>query len=167
MPARRAGSWRSRLLSLAGYTATTLLVLGLVGAVGLGIKLVRSDDPYYRDASCDKERERGRITITTAGFPVACAVTYDGPVLFVNRLTEATVTICMGYAGRCATGHGAPAELGQGVRLRPGESRDLRFPYFTKWRLNLSRNYPVTLTSDLGSAFARREMVVRRALPDA
>lgn len=139
-----------------------LFVIAMV--VVLTIGAVNSGDDYYKKASCDKPRHVKKIEITTDGFPVACVGTQVDPVKVVNRMTEVSVRVCMGRGGRCESGHDAPERLQRGVTLRPGESRELRFPTAGWLSVDARRNYPLTLTSELGSAFRRGDMVVRRQM---
>jgi hypothetical protein len=121
----------------------------------------RGDDPYFHTAPCAHGHRSARVEVTPAGFaPEGCVRTDRQSFRFVNRLAV-PVTICLGRGGTCATGHDPP--FGR-VTLRPGESRELRFPFHRSWWWyeGVAREYPVTAP---GLPSGATDLVVRSEVP--
>ncbi|GAA4625767.1 hypothetical protein GCM10023196_031230 [Actinoallomurus vinaceus] len=134
---------------LFGFLAVAALVLTVVSSCA-GYSGERSDDPYFHRAHCSPpvgSVQPEQVVITSWGVSQRCVETVRFPVVFVDRLTDRPVTLCLGRAGVCASGHRSPFP-GERLTLHPGESGKIDFPAGTVlhgW-FSFGRTYPVTVT---------------------
>lgn len=138
------------------------LVLALMAMTFVGPKVSsvyftdrarKVDDSYFQqEPDCLFPAFSGgnQVEITGSGLSQLCVrvVRADGStsVQFVNRLSEHSVTMCMGRSGDCDTGHYSPIP-GRRLQLRPGESKEINFPRgIHYWFYGVDRKYPITIT---------------------
>lgn len=131
----------------------------VLGFVGLALEAIFAptgaahDDPYFQAGECSVPigtSEPSPVDITSAGMSYHCVASYGLPVSFTNRLTSRSVTLCLGRAGDCVTGHVSPFPSGR-LTLRPGEQKEITFQSGNWHVFGFDREYPVTVAASPGT----------------
>ncbi len=140
------------------YLFAVLFFGAVFGGSALGRQL---DDPYFQSTFCTPEPSTAAsVEIDLNGFPQACVKSDSEYVRFVNRLHKATITLCLGRHGVCATGHDSPFEGGR-LTLAPGESKTVRFPGGLFALIGpFERTFPVTVLPVPSPKFSNSDIII-------
>jgi hypothetical protein len=148
----RHGGWGCLLLICLAVLVVVAIILQILQQLIFGPEGAAHDDPYFHRGECSVPigtLEPEPVDITGAGMSYHCVVSYDLPVSFTNRFTGRSVTLCLGQAGDCVTGHVSPFPGGR-LTLRPGEQKEISFRSGSWYGFGFDREYPVTVAASPG-----------------